>query len=997
VPDTVIENPILNSPFEEPSRHFLFGEDGITDKVVEKRRLSAYFMPIPESRRRRGQISMEAEWTADRIRPNEEINSIRAKVGAWRKEGHPGVTSTTRRLLDYWHQEDRERRLFFCQLEAVETAIYLAEVAGKAGDGWIRNMLEERSAEHNPGLFRIALKMATGTGKTVVMAMLIAWQALNKFADPRSRRFSDAFLLVAPGITIRDRLRVLLPEDGENYYRALDLLPPADREHLGEARIAIVNFHGFQLRDRGDGSKTTKSILAAGGKNPFVETPDQMVRRVCRELGSKRGIVVLNDEAHHCYRRQIDPDLEEVKMSGEERREAERRAGEARVWISGLEAVQRKLGIRTIYDLSATPFFLRGSGYAEGTLFPWTVSDFSLVDSIEAGVVKIPRVPVADDTDPTASPTYRDLWIRIRDDLPRRGRAATKLEGEPKLPVELEAALLSLYGDYERSYQRWRAGEETSPTGSTPPVFIVVCSNTAVSKLVFDYVAGWERQRDDGAATLIPGRLDLFSNVRDANWAPRPNTILVDSEQLESGEAMSREFKAVARAEIDRFKDEFRARNPGADVEAITDEQLLREVMNTVGKPGRLGEQVRCVVSVSMLTEGWDANTVTHILGVRAFGTQLLCEQVVGRGLRRRSHAVNDDGRFEPEYAEIYGVPFAFIPASGQTAEPKPGKSMTRVRALEERANLEMTFPRVVGYRHELATEHLRAEFAPSSKLTLSTDDVPSRTEIAGLIGDESIHTLEDLHDRREQEVVYFVADRLVRAYFPDRPWLFPQLTEIVREWMSTCLVLDDKTVPQLLMLHEHADSAVDRIYNAIVAAEKGDEGILAVLAPYEAHGSTRHVDFDTIKPTMPTDPNRCHISHVVADTDQWEQKAARSLEEMPEVIAYVKNERLGFTIPYMLNGESHDYTPDFLIRYDDDRGYDDPLNLVLEISAKGGGPKEQAERKRAKVETARVLWVPGINNLKTEGRWAFHECGDPWNLQNELRAQISAPESAPA
>ena len=948
-------------------------------------------MPIPESRRRRGQISLEAEWTADRIQANEEINSIRSKVGAWRKSGHPGVTSTTRRLLEHWTRPDRERRLFFCQLEAVETAIYLAEVSSGAGDSWIKNMLDERAAEYNPGLYRVALKMATGTGKTVVMAMLIAWQALNKLADQRSRRFSDAFLVVAPGITIRDRLRVLLPEDPENYYRALDLLPPGDRERLGEARIAIVNFHAFQLRDRGDASRTTKAILAGGGENPFVETPDQMVRRVCRELGSKRNIVVLNDEAHHCYRRPVADSEEEAQLNREERREAERREGEARVWISGLEAVQRKLGIRAVYDLSATPFFLRGSGYAEGTLFPWTVSDFSLVDAIESGIVKIPRVPVADDTDPTKKPAYRDLWLRIRDDLPRRGRAATDLGGEPKLPAELQSALHSLYGDYESAYKRWSKAEEQHPTGSTPPVFIVVCSNTAVSKLVFDYVAGWERELEDGLTALTPGELPLFSNVDGEAWTPRPNTILVDSEQLESGEAMSKEFKAVAREEIERFKDEFRARNPGADVEAITDEQLLREVMNTVGKPGRLGERVRCVVSVAMLTEGWDANTVTHVLGVRAFGTQLLCEQVVGRGLRRRSHVVNDDGLFEPEYAEVYGVPFAFIPASGQAAEPKPGKPVTRVRALEERVDLEMSFPRVVGYRHELGTERLRAKFGSAARLALSTEDVPSKTEIAGLVGAEAVHTLDDLRSKREQEVVYFVARRLANTYFPDQPWLFPQLTEIVRQWMAESLTLKDKTFPQLLLLHERADAAAERIYNGIVA-ESGAEGVLAVLAPYEPHGSTRYVDFDTTKPVMPTDPDRCQVSHVVADTGSWEQKVAQSLEEMPEVLAYVKNERLGFTIPYMFEGEQHEFTPDFLVRYDDGRGFDDPLNLLIEVSAKGGGRPEQADRKRAKVDTAMTLWVPGVNNLETEGRWAFLECDDPWDIQNEVRALISTP-----
>lgn len=992
MPDAVIENPILNSPFEEPTRHFLFGEDGITNQVVEKRRLSAYFMPIPESRRRRGQISLEAEWTADRIQPNEEINSIRAKVGTWRRSGHPGVTSTTRRLLEHWRSPDRERRLYFCQLEAVETAIYLAEAADASGDAWIGNMLGDRSREHNAGLYRIALKMATGTGKTVVMAMLIAWQALNKLAAARSRSFSDAFLIVAPGITIRDRLRVLLPEDPENYYRALDLLPPGDLERLGEARIAIVNFHAFKLRDRGDASKTTKAILSGGGTSPFQETPEQMVRRVCRELGPKKNIVVLNDEAHHCYRRRSDEaaGANGRALESEERKEAQQRDEEARVWISGLEAVQRKLGIRAVYDLSATPFFLRGSGFAEGTLFPWTVSDFSLVDAIESGIVKIPRVPVSDDTSPTGTPTYRDLWLRIRDDLPRRGRAAAQLQDEPKLPVELEGALHSLYNDYATAYERWRKAEEAQPTGSTPPVFIVVCSNTAVSKLIFDYVAGWERKLDDGGAILQPGELPLFSNVEDDNtWTARPNTILVDSEELESGEAMSKEFKRVAQTEIERFKDEFRARNPGADLEAISDEQLLREVMNTVGKPDRLGERVRCVISVSMLTEGWDANTVTHILGVRAFGTQLLCEQVVGRGLRRRSHVVNEEGHFDPEYAEVYGVPFAFIPASGQSPEPKPGKPVTRVRALEERAQLELAFPKVVAYRHEVATERLQASFGKGNRLSLSTEDIPSKTEIAGLVGAEAVHTLDDLRGKREQEVVFAVARRTVMNYFRDQPWLFPQLTEIVRRWMAECLVLKDKTFPQLLLMHEHADAAADHIYRGI-ATESGGEDILAVLAPYEPHGSTRDVDFDTTKPVIPTHPDRCHVSHVVADTGSWEQKVALSLEEMPEVIAYVKNERLGFAIPYMHGGEEHSFYPDFLIRYDDGGHPEDPLNLVIEVSAKGGGRPEEAERKRAKVETARNLWVPGVCNIESEGRWAFHECEDPWNIQNEIRALLS-------
>ncbi len=1000
MPDAVIDNPILNSPFRAPTRHFRFGDEGITSEVVEERRESAYFMPIPAAKKK-SQIHFDTEWTRDRIEENRFINRVRGRVDLWRRGGWQGVTPTTRRLLEHWTAADRERRLFFCQVEAVETAIYLAEAASKYGDAWIANELREFADDANPGLLRIALKMATGSGKTVVMGMLIAWQALNKGANPQDGRFSDAFLVVTPGITIRDRLRVLLPQDRENYYRALDLIPPADRERLGEARIAIANFHGFQARETAAASKTTKALLAHGGESPFIETPDQMVRRVTRELGRKRNIVVLNDEAHHCYRRRVGGDeavngaggeaTVEGGLSGDERRESEKREQEARVWIGGVEAIARKLGVRAVYDLSATPFFLRGSGYPEGTLFPWVVSDFSLIDAIESGIVKIPRVPVADDSMVGEAPTYRDLWPRIRERLPRKGRARASLEGdEPKLPVELQGALHSLYNDYERAFARWRASEEAEPTGATPPVFIVVCNNTSVSKLVYDYVAGYEKPLEDGAAVVVPGELELFSNVRDGAFSARPNTVLVDSEQLQSGEKMSTEFKAAARTEIEEFKAAYRVRYPGRDAEELTDEDLLREVMNTVGKRGKLGEGVRCVVSVSMLTEGWDANTVTHILGVRAFGTQLLCEQVVGRGLRRRSYAVNDEGFFEPEYAEVYGVPFSFIPSAAPASDPKPAKPVTRVRALEERAEAEITFPRVVGYRHELSTEQLRFAFDESSRLSLSTQEVPAETEIAGVVGASEVHTLADLRAAREQEIVFRLARRLVQHYFSDRPWLFPQLARIVRGWMEESLTLKDHAFPGLLLLHRHADDAVDRIYRAIVAAEPGEQAIVAVLAPYDQTGSTRHVDFDTTKPVMTTDPERCQVSHVVADSG-WEHKLAQSLETMDEVIAYVKNQGLGFTIPYTIDGEERSYVPDFVARIDDGRGVDDPLQLVIEVSG------AQRRDKQAKVATARTLWVPAVNNLRSNGRWAFLECGDPWNAETEIRELVGPAIGVPA
>ncbi|MCP4231453.1 MAG: DEAD/DEAH box helicase family protein, partial [bacterium] len=652
---------------------------------------SAYFVPIPPPKKKGAQRTLDQEWTKERVEENKFINEVRSRVKQWRADGYKGITKTTARLLEYWRRDERNLPLFFCQMEAVETAIYITEVAEKYGDQYTLNELQRFKAQGNSPLYRIAFKMATGSGKTVVMAMLITWQVLNKAANSKDARFSDAFLIVTPGITIRDRLRVLLPSDPNNDYRTMEIVPPDRMTDIGRAKVVITNFHALKQRDKVSVSKTTKSIMGDKAERAFTETPGQMVRRVCRELGNKKNIIVINDEAHHCYRRK--PDGEDEKLKGDERKEAKVREEEARVWINGLEAVKKKIGVKVVYDLSATPFFLKGSGYGEGTLFPWVVSDFSLIDAIECGIVKIPRVPVADDTMTGKMPTYRDLWYRIRDELPKKGRKAEAVTGEPVIPIELEGALQSLYGNYEKYFEKWRETAEASERGLMPPVFIVVCNNTNVSKMVYDYIAGWEKTLPEDETVLVPGKLALFSNVEGGGWLDRPNTILVDSKQLESGEAMSREFKKIASREIADFKEEYRKRFPGRDTDKLTDEDMLREVMNTVGKPGKLGEQIRCVVSVSMLTEGWDANTVTHILGVRAFGSQLLCEQVVGRGLRRMSHAVNDEGMFTPEYAEVYGVPFSFIPTAG-TTEVVPPPQTSRVRALPERIVCEIGFPR---------------------------------------------------------------------------------------------------------------------------------------------------------------------------------------------------------------------------------------------------------------------------------------------------------------
>jgi type III restriction enzyme len=1008
----VIENPILNSPFAEPDRHFRFGDQGITNEIVPERRSSSYFVPIAQPKKKGKQLKFDTEWTQDRVEENAFINRVRERVRLWRTGGYSGVSKVTRRLLEYWTDPDRDRRLFFCQIEALETAIYVAEVAHKFGDAWIHNDLRAANQSANPLLDRLALKMATGSGKTVVMAMLIAWQTLNKLANPQDARFGDAFLIVTPGITIRDRLRVLLPNDPANYYRARDIVPSFQFDDLGQAKIVITNYHAFQLREKVSAGRLTKQLLAKDGPSPFTESPGEMVRRVCRELGNKRGLIVLNDEAHHCYRRKpVDDSENDADLSGDEKREAEKRNAEARIWISGLEAVKQKLGVKVVYDLSATPFFLKGSGYTkrtgdgkvvnEGLLFPWVVSDFSLIDAIEAGIVKVPRVPVSDDSMTGDEPTYRRLWEHIREQLPKKGRKSDKLVGDPQLPAKLQAALHSLYGHYEQAYLRWESNTEARARGITPPVFIVVCNNTSVSKLVFDYIAGYEKPVSETETVLVPGALPIFSNVDHNAWSPRPNSILVDSEQLESGEAMSDEFKKFAAAEIEEFKQEIRLRFPGRNVDDLTDEDLLREVMNTVGKAGKLGEHVKCVVSVSMLTEGWDANTVTHILGVRAFGTQLLCEQVVGRGLRRMSYSVNTEGRFDPEYAEVYGVPFSFIPTSGSGPDVQPGPQPTRVRSLPDRVACEITFPRLLGYRYDIQDEDLEAVFTSESHLALSTRDVPTQTENAPIVGQSAVHHLDELKAHRLQEVAFKLAKLTLEKYFRgdgsqhpgrngNRPWdnavqawRFPQLLDISRRWLDECVTCKDNTFPQLLLLVELAHDAADRIYLSLVKSGQAQRRLIPMLQPYDTVGSTSWVDFDTTRPVYATDPAKCHISHVVADTDSWEQKLAQTLEDMPEVVRFVKNHNLGFTIPYTLNGEEKRYVPDYIVCLDDGHGPDDLLNLLVEVTG------ERKKDKEAKTATARNLWVPAVNNDGHFGRWDFLEISDPWDAARTIRGHL--------
>jgi type III restriction enzyme len=769
------EHPILNSPYGYPARHWELVDGQPTNKILETRRRSELITPVPQPKKRRqkrGQKEMVFDegkglsTEEQQYNPTPIINEIRSYVDSWRNLPNPNdwqVTPETARLLQHWrHHPFQSQRPFFCQVEAIETAIWLTEVAPKLGKRaekfWAH--IEGANAQANPELLRIALKLATGAGKTTVMAMLIAWQTVNAVRHPNSKHFSRGFLIIAPGITIRDRLRVIMPNDPDSYYKSRELVPSDMLADIDRAKIVITNYHAFKLRERMEVSKGTRAALEGwrGETLQTLETEGQMIQRVMPELMGLKNVVVLNDEAHHCYReRTQNDDVEDLK--GEEKDEAKRNNEAARLWISGVEAVKRKLGVRAVYDLSATPFFLRGSGYAEGTLFPWTVCDFSLMDAIECGIVKLPRVPVADNVPGGDTPKFRNLWEHIGKKLPKKGRGSSGKLDPLSLPVELQTALDALYGHYQKTFDLWeQAGI------AVPPVFIVVCNNTATSKLVYDYISGFQRENDDGTSTLENGRLALFRNFDEhGNRLPRPRTLLIDSEQLESGEALDKDFREMAADEIDRFRREIVERT--GDIRAadnITDQDLLREVMNTVGKKDRLGEQVRCVVSVSMLTEGWDTNTVTHILGVRAFGTQLLCEQVVGRGLRRQSYDLNEEGLFNVEYADILGIPFDFA-AKPVVAPPAKPRETIRVHAVSpERDVLEIRFPRVEGYRVELPNEQLTARFDKDSVLELTPALVgPSITKVVPNAGKEM------------ETVAAWIGERLREGYQPHEIGVF--------------------------------------------------------------------------------------------------------------------------------------------------------------------------------------------------------------------------------
>jgi len=924
----LVDNPILNSPFEEPMHYWAY-EEG-QPVLKEGRRPAGYYLK-PRTGKDRAAL-LEEEFV-----PLELVNTIRERVKAWRERGYPEVTPITRQLLNHWNNPDRERRLFFCQNEAVQTLIWLVEASPAEKQGIV--------TPKDNGLTRYACKMATGSGKTVVMGMVIAWHVLNKLANPQDRRFSDAVLLVCPNLTIRERLQVLLPWKPNNYYDKFDLVPRGMMERLQQGKFEITNWHLFQPRD----DSRSRSVVQRG-----VESDAAFCRRVLKELGNKQNILVINDEAHHAYRPAPLPDEQREKLSQEEITERE----EATVWVDGLDRIHAVRGINFSADFSATPFYIKGSGYEEGAPFPWIISDFGLVDAIESGIVKIPRVPVDDNTG-AVIPKYFRLWEAINQALPPSERQTARRRAKPESVLrEAEGALATLASEWRRTFEQFR--EAGSPV---PPVMIVVCDNTDLSKLVHEHIAGghvvWEL----------------------ANRPQAEATFRIDT-------------KLLAEAEV-TFDDETRS-------EAS---ERLRKVVDTIGKLEWEGEgdppgkNIRCVVSVGMLNEGWDAQNVTQILGLRAFTSQLLCEQVVGRGLRR----LNYDDFSEPEYVDVYGVPFEVIPVKkkplGRTEKQKVS---TLIRALPERKHLEITFPRVEGYVVDVRVR-IRLNLDDVPFLQIGGDEpteVTVKPQVGYRIGrpDRLGPGLEVLHDRnpfhrekRLQATVYEIAAELTRRLkekkeqYCARHVLFPQVLDAVWRYLEErIVVMNDDTPLEEIALLKYKQRIIERLTEAIEPDVDADEQpILPVIERFRPVGSTAEVLFRTVRPCVGT--TKSHISHVVLDAPRWEHTAAYHLERMPEVIAYARNDHLDFTIPYEWQGVRHQYSPDYLVRMRSKDGA--TIKVVLEIK----GFEDEQDRQK---EAAAQRWKRAVNHHGEFGKWDFLVCKNPGRLRDDLREIVGYPHS---
>ena len=1012
-----VPQPILNSPFEEPEEHWHIVE-GETPEQRPGRRPAMYFYRDPK-------VKPEKEYgtVAGTAIELKLVNRIRTQVKKWRSDGYPGVTRTTHELLQWWRRDGRAQRLFFAQLDAVETIIFLIEARGDLRQG-IDVPHEEISAEKRAqgftGFRRYASKMATGSGKTTVMGMLAAWSILNKVNDRSDARFSDVVLVVCPNVTIRNRLRELAPEGGEaSLYRTRDLVPSHLMPLLTQGRVLVTNWHvlepqaiqtggvgarvtkaGVEMRTRETITISSKTTTARGTRyltledferqvaaglltvlaeerekdgtlkkvtvesRRYVESDTALVNRVLgREVGGKQNILVMNDEAHHAYRIvREEREENEDDLFGEDE-EAEDYFKEATVWINGLDRIQKLRGINVCLDLSATPYFLGRVGQDTNRPFPWVVSDFGLIDAIESGLVKIPQLAVRDATGKEI-PGYFNIWHWILPQLTPAERGGKKASPKPEAILKYAHHPIAMLGGlWEKEREEW-VNHRDDPR---PPVFILVCKNTQIAKVLYEWLA------EDKAPTGIPPvKIEGFKN------SGRQNTIRVDSKvvaESDSGEAKNDEVRWM-RFTLDTVgKITWPADRLGRPLYPEGFKELADKLGRQDHPPGR---DVRCIISVGMLTEGWDCNTVTHIIGLRPFMSQLLCEQVVGRGLRRANYDVGPDGKLTEEVAKVFGVPFEVIPfKANPQGQPPQRVKRYHMHAIPAKAQFEITYPRVEGYTQAIRNR-VTVDWGSVPSLVLEPGRIPPEVEVKGLHATtrgkltlsgpgraDEVNLDEFRAKRRMQELVFDLAKTVAREYAAQKQGmiplhkLFPQLANIIQLYLDTKVEARPPSDKKDLFLAPYYGWVVERLLEAI--RPDTTQGEAPEIPRYEATrgpGSTGDVDFWTSRDVR--EVNKSHLNYVVADTKQWEQSATYYLDKDRAVEAFVKNSGLGFAIPYLHNGQMHDYVPDFIVRLTGQSA----CHLILET--KGYDPLEEVKRGAAD------RWVAAVNADGTHGLWSF-------------------------
>ena len=982
IPIQPVEQPILCSPFKEPDAHWVYDtKTGEANKHPGRREAGYWYKT---QRTGSQQLALFQEEERDDL---PLVNDLRSDVRRWRESNYRNATNVTRELLNHWTREDKERRLFFCQREAVETIIWLAEIrrAGKRigfnprfTDADLSKLVDSPDTEDLTKLIRYGCKMATGSGKTVVMAMLIAWVFCNRGKVPSDDRFPRAALVVCPNLTIKERLQVLRPESPENYYDEFELIPTKLRPLLNSGKVLVTNWHQFAPESPHSEGGSTYAVVDKG-----EETPDAFAKRVLGELYERAPIMVLNDEGHHAYR----PAATDEKLSAAENSERQ----DATVWVTGLDTINRACGVRFCVDLSATPFYIHGSGHPEGTPFSWIVSDFGLVDAIESGITKIPRLPVSDTTG-RPEPKYFRLWRAVNELL----QPAERLPGRAKKPkpeavyLHAEDALKTLASQWKERFEYIQGASDAKD--KTPPVMIIVCDNTDIAEVFFRKISGEEEvevigenggkgKKKKGTKTAY-GQGAVFSDLL-SNEGGVLRTIRIDSKMLAQAESEDPTKNRIQAAEE------------------------LRQIVATIGKRGKPGEQVRCVVSVAMLNEGWDASNVTHILGLRAFTSQLLCEQVVGRGLRRTSYIPDPaTGLLTEDYVDVYGIPFSVIPFKGRPrGKSEDGdKPKNHVRAMPDRDEYEMRFPVVEGYAFALRKNEIKADIKAMEPLLVEPERTPTAVFVKPAVGYETggpsvmgpgrseEQTREEYYRTTHIQAIKFeIARRIVlnlvgagdfqpsqesrrELRLQSRHRLFPQVYRLVNAYVETrvdfhgchpCEVGQEKYIIRI----------VERLMTAIQPDQtQGELPLLPILNRYKPIGTSADVDFMTTRYCHGTE--RSHVNQVVLDTETWERSASFRLEQSQVVDYYVRNDHLGLSIPYEYTGVSHNYEPDFIVRLRNG------VNLILEIK---GYETDQELAKYACAER----WVSAVNNWGQLDQWAFHVCKDPQLLADELSTLI--------